>query len=64
MNFIIQLLISSLTSFLVKLLTSFASEKVFAYAMFKILRAGVKSTKTEWDDELLNKIEEHFNADK
>lgn len=60
MSFITSLLMKSLISFLIKLITAFATEKVFAYTMFSVMKAGAKSTKTTWDDEWVEKMEEAY----
>lgn len=60
MNFIAQILLKSLTGFLIKMLTAFASEKIFAYTLFSIMKAGAKSTKITWDDEWVARMEEAY----
>jgi len=60
MNFLINILIKAGTSFLVKLMTAFATEQMFSYTIFRLFKAVAKSTKTEEDDAWVAKMEEAY----
>jgi hypothetical protein len=51
---LLKVLVPILTSYL----KAFASQVVFEYVLDQLIEAGVKSTKTEWDDKLLERIRE------
>lgn len=62
MSFIINILVKALVSFLIKFVTTFATDKMFSYTLFSLLKAGAKSTKTEWDDEWVARMEETYKT--
>jgi hypothetical protein len=62
MPFIIRLIVKGLTAFLTRLLVSLASEQMIAWAFFRVAGAVVKSTKTQKDDEWLEKIREVYQS--
>lgn len=62
MPFIIGLIVKGLTAFLTRLLVSLASEQMIAWAFFRVADAVVKSTKTQKDDEWLEKIREVYES--
>lgn len=62
MPFIIGLIVKGLTAFLTRLLVSLASEQMIAWAFFRVADAVVKSTKTQKDDEWLEKIREVYQS--
>lgn len=62
MPFIVGLIVKGLTAFLTRLLVSLASEQMIAWAFFRVADAVVKSTKTQKDDEWLEKIREVYQS--
>jgi hypothetical protein len=62
MPFIIGLIVKGLTAFLTRLLVSLASEQMIAWAFFRVADAVVKSTKTQKDDQWLEKIREVYQS--
>ena len=62
MPFVIGLIVKGLTAFLTRLLVSLASEQMIAWAFFRVADAVVKSTKTQKDDEWLEKIREVYES--
>ena len=51
-----QVVASILLSMLLTLLRKIATQAMFEYLLLAIAEAGVKSTKTDWDDKLLEEI--------
>lgn len=62
MPFVIGLVVKGLTAFLTRLLVTLASEQMIAWAFFKVAKSVVKSTKTDKDDEWLEKVREVYQS--
>ena len=62
MPFVIGLVVKGLTAFLTQLLVTLASEQMIAWAFFKVAESVVKSTKTDKDDEWLEKVREVYQS--
>ena len=62
MPFIIGLVVKGLTAFLTRLLVTLASEQMIAWAFFRVAESVEKSTKTDKDDEWLEKVREVYQS--
>lgn len=62
MGFIVQILVKVLISVLLKIIYSVASEQVISGIIFKGLHALAKRTKSEKDDDFINKIQGLYNS--
>ena len=62
MPFVIGLVVKGLTAFLTRILVTLASEQMIAWAFFKVAECVVKSTKTDKDDEWLEKVREVYQS--
>ena len=62
MPLITGLVVKGATAFLTKLLVTLASEQMIAWAFFKVAESVVKSTKTDKDDEWLEKVRQVYQS--
>ena len=62
MPFVIGLVVKGATAFLTRLLVVLASEQMIAWAFFKVAEGVVKSTKTDKDDQWLEKVREVYQS--
>ena len=62
MPLITGLVVRGATAFLTRLLVTLASEQMIAWAFFKVAESVVKSTKTNKDDEWLEKVREVYQS--
>lgn len=62
MPFVIGLIVKGLTAFLTRLLVTLASEQMIAWAFFRVAESVAKSTKTDKDDQWLEKVREVYQS--
>ena len=62
MPLITGLVVRGATAFLTRLLVALASEQMIAWAFFKVAESVVKSTKTDKDDQWLEKVREVYRS--
>ena len=62
MPLITGLVVKGATAFLTRLLVALASEQMIAWAFFKVAERVVKSTKTNKDNEWLEKVREVYQS--
>ena len=62
MPLITGLVVRGATAFLTRLLVTLASEQMIAWAFFKVAESVVKSTKTDKDDEWLEKVRQVYQS--
>ena len=62
MPFVIGLVVRGATAFLTRLLVALASEQMIAWVFFRVAESVVKSTKTDKDDEWLEKVREVYQS--
>ena len=62
MPLITGLIVRGATAFLTRLLVALASEQMIAWAFFKVAESVVKSTKTDKDDQWLEKVREVYQS--
>ena len=62
MPLITGLVVRGATAFLTRLLVALASEQMIAWAFFRVAESVVKSTKTDKDDQWLEKVREVYQS--
>ncbi len=62
MPLITGLVVRGATAFLTRLLVTLASEQMIAWAFFRVAESVVKSTKTDKDDQWLEKVREVYQS--